>query len=205
MSYRNHRMGNHLLGISNCPHCGISAPLLMRCWSSDGPLARNDGGIPSRWAVYRCNSCGHIVSAKGRPNENVSNALVDQIFPDVWQVDEIVPARVRNYLHQAHQTLASPDASVVMAASSIDAMLKDNGLTDGSLYSRIEKAVADGILTQNMAEWAHRVRLDSNNPRHADEDTPHMSIDDARRAFDFANALTEYLYLLPSRMPPKED
>jgi len=90
-----------------------------------------------------------------------------------------------------------------MSASSIDAMLKDNNLSEGSLYTRIDQAVTNGILTQKMADWAHRVRLDANNPRHADASTPHMTADDAKRAFDFANALTEYLYLLPSRMPPE--
>tara|TARA_R100000789_G_scaffold3008_5_gene6657 strand:- start:15140 stop:15577 length:438 start_codon:yes stop_codon:yes gene_type:complete len=144
------------------------------------------------------------VTAKGEPGDNVNNPMVVQIYPDLWEVDEIVPDKIRSYLSQAHQTLAAPDASVVMSASSIDAMLKDSGLTEGSLYARIEEAVAAGLLTQKMADWAHRVRLDANNPRHADQETPHMTREDARRAFDFANALTEYLYILPSRMPPED-
>jgi hypothetical protein len=90
-----------------------------------------------------------------------------------------------------------------MSASSIDAMLKEHGLKDGTLYARIDEAVKAGVLTQKMADWAHRVRLDSNNPRHVDEKNPHMSPEDAKRAFDFANALAEYLFILPSRMPPK--
>ena len=154
------------------------------------------------WAAFRCTTCGHIVTAKGEEGANEGNPLIAEIFPDIWQLDEVVPERVRNYLNQAHRTLSAPDASVVMSASSIDAMLQDNGLVDGSLYNRIDQAVTNGILTQKMADWAHRVRLDANNPRHADASIPHMSADDAKRAFDFANALTEYLYMLPSRMPP---
>jgi len=83
-------------------------------------------------------------------------------------------------------------------------MLKDNGLRDGSLYTRIGEAVTAGILTNRMAEWAHRVRLDANNTRHADEDIPHMSREDAQRAFEFAEALGDFLYVLPSKMPPEE-
>ena len=90
-----------------------------------------------------------------------------------------------------------------MSAAAIDAMLKDNGLRDGVLYRRIDEAVGAGILTKRMAQWAHRVRLDANNPRHADDSTPHMSLEDARRAFDFAEALGDFLYVLPSRMPPQ--
>lgn len=205
MSYTDHRLGQERLhGVANCPHCGVASPLLQLVWKSQYATERNDGGPYSKWAAFRCTSCGHIVTAKGAENAGVDNPLVVEIFPDVWQVDELVPERVRNYLSQAHNTLAAPDASVVMSAASIDAMLKDNELTEGSLYNRIDEAVAKGILTQIMADWAHRVRLDANNPRHADNNTPHMSRDDAQRAFDFANALTEYLYLLPSRMPPEE-
>lgn len=201
MSFRNYRLGNQLLGVNNCPHCGVSHPVLKRAWASDGLLDRADGGHPSRWAAFSCTSCGHVVLARGDENDKNGNAYVAEIFPDIWQVDGIVPERVRNYLTQAHRTLSSPDASTLMSAASIDAMLKDHGLEEGSLYSRIDEAITKGILTQHMADWAHRVRLDSNNPRHADSDRPNLSADDARRAFDYANALTQYLYILPSKMP----
>lgn len=206
MSYRDHRIGGgQLQGVENCPHCGVATPLLNLVWSSKEATARSDGGERSRWTAYVCTTCGGVVSAKGEPGNGTSNAPVVAIFPDIWEASEIIPDRIRNYLGQAHRTLQSPDASVVMSASSIDAMLKDHGLMDGSLYNRIDQAVVDGILTQKMADWAHRVRLDANNPRHADNDTPHMSADDAHRAFDFAEALAEYLYLLPSRMPPEPE
>jgi hypothetical protein len=38
--------------------------------------------------------------------------------------------------------------------------------TEGSLYSRIEKAAADQILTGDTANWAHDVRLDANDQCH---------------------------------------
>lgn len=204
MSYRDHNLGElQLTGLTNCPHCSVSNPVVVKLWRSERPLPRADGGEASMWASYCCTTCGSMISAKGTEGHDVANPFVEEIFPDIWEVDEIVPARVSNYLSQAHRTMQSPDASVVMSAACIDAMLKDNNLADGSLYNRIDAAVEAGILTQNMADWAHRVRLDANNPRHADEAVPHMSIDDAQRAFDYANALTEYLYLLPSRMPPE--
>lgn len=192
-----------LLGVDNCPHCGVASPLLLRLWNSDRPVSRSDGGESSFWSVFQCTTCGHLVSAKGVPGLPKEIAPVSEIFPDIWEVSDVVPDRVSTYITQAHRTLHAPDASVVMSASSIDAMLKDHRLDEGSLYSRIDKAVEAGVLTQTMADWAHRVRLDANNPRHADDTTPHMTQDDAQRAFEFAKALTEYLYVLPSRMPPK--
>ena len=158
----------------------------------------------STWAAFSCTTCSQVVTAEGYPGVGPKSSIL-HIYPEVWEPDEVLPERVRNYITQAYRTRHAPDASVVMSASSIDAMLKDNGLSDGSLYARIAKAVTEGILTTRMADWAHRVRLDANNPRHADDQTPHMTNEDAQRAFDFAKALTEYLYVLPSRMPPEQD
>ena len=57
----------------------------------------------------------------------------------------------------------------MLAASAVDAMLKVKGYKDGSLYQRIKDAAAGHIITADMATWAHQVRLDANDQRHADE------------------------------------
>jgi hypothetical protein len=54
----------------------------------------------------------------------------------------------RKFLQQAYETLHAPDAAAVMAASAVDAMLKDLGYSEGSLYARIDKAAEDGVLTK---------------------------------------------------------
>jgi hypothetical protein len=88
----------------------------------------------------------------------------------------------------------------MLAASAVDAMLKAKGLTDGVLYTRIEKAAADHLITQEMSAWAHEVRLDANDQRHADENAPLPTEDDARRAIAFASALGEFLFVLPAKV-----
>ncbi len=76
-------------------------------------------------------------------------------------------------------------------------MLKGRGYDKGNHYVRIEKAVADGLLTKEMGDWAHEVRLGSNNPRHADDETPHMTPEEAERLIEFATMLGKILYVLP--------
>lgn len=196
------RMSGQLTGIKHCPHCGVSSPVFLCAWRSNEHVPRADGQAPSRWGAYACTTCGHIVTAKGSATEVGGNPTIIAFYPPVWSPDTSLPDKVAHYLSQARNTLGSPDASVVMSASAVDAMLKSENLKDGSLYKRIEEAVTTGILTKRMSEWAHRVRLDANNPRHADDVTPHMSPSDARRAFDFAEALGDFLFVLPARMPP---
>jgi len=88
----------------------------------------------------------------------------------------------------------------MLAASSVDSMLKLKGYMEGSLYERIEKAVADHLITQDMAKWAHEVRLDANDQRHADEAASLPSQDDAQRVIDFASALAAFMFVLPNRV-----
>jgi hypothetical protein len=88
----------------------------------------------------------------------------------------------------------------MLAASSVDAMLKAKSYHDGTLYSRINKAAEDHLITQEMAQWAHEVRLDANDQRHADESVPLPTSEDAKKCIDFVLAFGEFLFVLPSRV-----
>ena len=87
-----------------------------------------------------------------------------------------------------------------MAASAVDAMLKAKGYTEGNLYPRINKAAVDHVITEEMAQWAHEVRLEANDPRHADVNNPLPSQADAVRSIDFVQALGQLLFVLPERV-----
>jgi hypothetical protein len=122
------------------------------------------------------------------------------MFPDARMAHEDIPSTARLYLQQAFETLHAPDAAAVMAGAAVDAMLKAKGLTQGSLYSRIDEALQGGILTAGMAEWAHSVRLGSNRPRHADTENPHVTKEDAKRSVEFAEALGNFLFVLTAKI-----
>ena len=51
-----------------------------------------------------------------------------------------------------------------------------------------------------MAAWAHEIRLDANDQRHADEGAKLPGEADAQKVIDFANALAQFLYVLPARV-----
>lgn len=88
----------------------------------------------------------------------------------------------------------------MLSASSVDSMLKDKGYKNGNLYSRINKAAEDHLITEAMAVWAHEVRLDANDQRHADEDVALPDESDAQKTIDFTLALAQFLFVMPSRV-----
>jgi Domain of unknown function (DUF4145) len=122
------------------------------------------------------------------------------VLPSLSMPDDAIPERAREYLRQAQETFAQAAASIVVSASAIDSMLKAKGYKDGGLYSRIDKAAQDHLITADMANWAHQVRLDANDQRHADEAAPLPTEADAKRCAEFAFALGEVLFVLPSRV-----
>ncbi|MEE9574392.1 MAG: DUF4145 domain-containing protein [Candidatus Neomarinimicrobiota bacterium] len=190
--------------LDRCPHCAIANPNLNEIYRNDS----HDHEEKNRrfWVLYLCNQCGGMViaSAKdyGRP--------ILEIFPSRIEISNDVPNRAKNFLEQSVASIHAPAGAVMLAASSVDAMLKEKGYKDGSLYERIEKAVKEHLLAPEMVVWAHEVRLDANDQRHADEESVIPSSEDAKKVVDFTKAIAEYLFVLPARIqrglgdnPPK--
>ncbi len=182
------------LVLSRCPHCAVANPNL----SSVHRVETNSHDSTWRrfWIVYSCGSCDGLVTAWA----SSWDSEVQEFFPTSPSVKDDIPERPRTFLQQAFESMHAPAGAVMLAASAVDSMLKLKGYTDGSLYTRIEKAVNEHLITKEMAQWAHEVRLDSNDQRHADEVATFPTADEAKRAIDFATALAEFLFVLPSRV-----
>jgi hypothetical protein len=186
---------SELLILDSCPHCGINNPTIQLV-SGIHQTSSNEGHI-HRWAAYACKKCGLPITAC--TNSQTSD-WVAEVYPRAETVDAVIPDRPREYLKQALLSLATPSGCVMLCASSVDAMLKDRGYIKGTLYRRIDSAQADHLLTSEMGKWAHQIRLDANDERHADESGDLPDIDDAKNAIRFTQALAEYLYVLPSKI-----
>ena len=180
--------------LDRCPHCSIANPNLSQIYNdSSYDYAGKNHRV---WGVYCCSNCGGFVTASAKGH----GQSVTEIFPSSPEVSEDIPSRAKSYLEQAIASIHAPAGAVMLSASAVDALLKEKGYTEGSLYSRIEKAVEDNLLTSEMAKWAHEIRLDANDQRHSDEDVSLPNGDDATKVIDFTLAIAEYLFVLPARV-----
>jgi Domain of unknown function (DUF4145) len=196
--------------LPRCPHCNTANPTLQRVTQCNAVPQKTalipfpGPGYYIQWHIYICASCAGLVAAATTIQQNYGHSPIEG--PALWVVPELnalspdIPPRAASYLAQARETLSSPSASVVMSASAVDAMLKERGYTDGKLYSRIEAAQTGGLLTENMADWAHDIRLDANDERHADCDATGATSADAKRCLEFAETIAELLFVLPARV-----
>lgn len=181
------------LVLPRCPHCGVDKPNVFYLWQVE-PVAFN--GKRRYWRVYSCARCAGLVTAEALAMDHETI----RIFPAPQDVSEDVPPRSRSYLDQAISSLNAPAGAVMLAASAVDSMLKAKNLNSGSLYSRIDEAVKANLITPEMAEWAHDVRLDANDQRHSDEATPLPDEEQAKKCVEFAMALGQFMFVLPARV-----
>ena len=184
------------LKLDRCPHCRFSHPLLaMMTQFSTSTHSEDNHRL---WRCYRCSSCGGVVTAAAMKGD--SDASVIEYYPQLQTADAAIPDRARDFLNQAIDSLHAPAGAVMLCASSVDAMLKEKNYKDGSLYQRIDKAAEDHLITTEMAAWAHEIRLDANDQRHADESAELPTQDEAKKCIDFTTALGEFLFVLPGRV-----
>lgn len=180
------------LRIERCPYCNVDKPNLDMIL--DAETTNSEGGDRTIWRFYKCARCGGVVTAFGKREGD----FVIGIIPKTQDVSNYVPPKAKSFLLQAIQSIHAPAGAIMLAASSVDAMLKEKGYIEDSLNSRIEKAAKDHLITDEMAKWAHQVRLDANIQRHANHEKELPTNDEAKKAIDFAKAFAEFLFVLPA-------
>jgi hypothetical protein len=183
------------LTLERCPYCNTAKPTLTIQWQ--GQFHDHAGKNTRFWGIYCCSTCGSLVLACSPKDGNMP---ITNIWPAPQEVAETVPSRARVFLTQAIASQHAPAGAVMLTASAVDAMLKEKGYKDGSLYSRIDKAAEDHIITKEMAAWAHEIRLDANDQRHSDENAGLPTTADAEKVIEFASALAQFMFILPARV-----
>lgn len=186
--------GNQL-ELDRCPHCNVAKPLLGRVWHFETTDHAKEN--KRAWSTYACKSCGGIVLVVS-PSD--INHHIISMWPAPQVVADEVPSRAREFLSQAISSLHAPAGAVMLTASAVDAMLKDKGYKEGSLNSRIDAAAKSHLITEEMSAWAHEIRLDANDQRHADELAALPTAADAEKVIEFASALAQFIYVLPARV-----
>jgi hypothetical protein len=182
------------LDLESCPHCAVDKPFIIGCGS---PFETQDHlAVEKRvWRNFFCRRCGGAFLV----GTDSPGGLITELYPSgPEELDPSIPGRAKHYLEETQRSLHTPSGALMVAASAVDAMLKAKGYKEGDLYPRIKQAVRDHLITEDMEKWAHQVRLDANQQRHADEEPPLPMREDAQRSLTFALALAQFLFVLPA-------
>ena len=207
--------------VADCPHCSAeNTTFIMRSAYS---LDANDVvGIVGN--VHRlfldCPRCHGAVVLHGTTPGNVMPSAFTgdvarylsylQMFPRRTPID--VPANVPNEVARVfkqgvdNRRRGNLDTAAMAYRKSLDVatrlLCKKHGIeVEGTFYARIEELTAAGKLTQELAAWAHAVRIDGNEGAHDAEEPTKETVENLH---NFTETFLLYAFTLPKMVEDRK-
>jgi hypothetical protein len=209
-----------------CPHCGaekVGINLL-------SPMPSTILTVHRRRILMMCPLCEEgvigIFEYSGASNQQVIEPMQCNVDPTKmgWRIINLYPkpqpSKCPNYTPddlkriflQAANALkrGDPDASGAMSRKVVDVSLQQRSIaTFGedakkykNIFDRIEALAVRSVLTPDLKDWAHQVRLGGADAAHdADLSTPA----EAEELLDFAELYLTYVYTLPGRLNERRE
>lgn len=190
----------------NCPHCrtkgaGFSIRFQWNASDRDQSQFLAICGVCDRGITVLSKSVGgqHVDVIANKIQYPGANYVILSSWPSFKSdIPEGVPENVILFYDQGLRSLHEKrwDAAGAMFRKTLDVATKilDPQNSKSNLFTRINKLVETGLLTQSMGDWSHEIRIDGNDAVHDEEpETP----EDALSAQKFTEAFLIYAFSLP--------
>lgn len=189
----------------DCPHCGTRTILTLR--TSWDAATRRSPGATIRFGAWSCASCGEPIVGDVM-NDPVEGQIPSPGFYYPQKVPNPtypanLPADVAHDGRDAHRCFAigAWRASAAMARRAIQGACFDKGAPDRKLVDQIDWLEEKRLITPQMKDVAHKIRLGGNVGAHPDKDgLEDVAEDDARRLLEFLEDFVKYVYEIPGRL-----
>lgn len=201
-----------------CPHC-LKERAVLRC-IQQAPLRHKCYSL-----VFQCHSCFKLLIAEvetdiqSTPEDYAKTQLYPVILNDnprfkvldiypshkTFSAPEATPERAAKFFVEAKEDFAKGrfETSAMNCRKVIDIATKvlHSGNED-KLVKRISAIRGTGLITQEMADWAHIVRIDTNVAVHSDEE---FTADEVDQLLKFTEVFLTYSFTLPAMVKAKRD
>ncbi|MFU6377864.1 DUF4145 domain-containing protein [Metapseudomonas otitidis] len=201
-----------------CPHCRRADAYLECVYDK----AIRKVGHHVCWAVvFSCGSCAELVvvnvidvgGVKRSPREYALNSSVPVLLNEqssMWQrfgmypemqslnAPEHTPEKIAKPFIEAKDNLARGhyETSELLCRKALDIATKAlMPGTNDALNARINKLKTDQVITAEMADWAHIIRLEGNESAHSDDES---TKEEAQELVDFTETFLLYAFTLPA-------
>ncbi|MEV7875565.1 DUF4145 domain-containing protein [Microbacterium sp. NPDC089188] len=212
-------------GLRRCPYCNLQAHMIY----VDGSVRWIDDRAHRVEAAFQCAACGRFVIGgsdrmgfqDGIDGFESRLAFVSHSMPQAemakilqrgiqyWIPTEPVgkdypdlPSHISGPADEAHrcQSIGAHRASILMARGVIEAAAKDQGVTKGRLYEKIEALVAKNVLRPLVGEAAHAVRHIANDQAHGDFSVSIVDNEDSAGALALMDEVIDEVYGRSARL-----
>jgi HEPN domain-containing protein len=132
--------------------------------------------------------------------------ITDQYPKRTPKLDPSIPQDVGNDYVEAIKCfdVGANKASVAMCRRALQTSLIQRGAGKGKLVEQIDELSDKGILTEDIKEWAHEIRLTGNIGAHPDQDgLKDVTPQDAEELIRFMEEFLNYVYIMPAKVAAK--
>jgi len=172
-----------------CPHCGVYSTISIRT-------------AYDSHHIYVCDQCDRLILLV----INDKNQITDQYPKRIPKLDPSIPQDVANDYVEAIKCIDinANKASVAMCRRALQASLIQKGAKKEKLVEQIDELFNKGIITEDIKDWAHEIRLTGNIGAHPDQDgLKDVTSQDAEELIRFIEEYLNYVYIMPAKVAAK--
>ncbi|MFH0771236.1 MAG: DUF4145 domain-containing protein [Candidatus Omnitrophota bacterium] len=149
-------------------------------------------------ASYRCCVCGWPIFVSTRDR---AMSVID-IYPiNIPTASSDIPEKIRNIFLEAlcDFGIKSWNSTATMCRRTVQELAMEKGATGDTLFAQIDDLASRQIITQDLKDWAHEIRILGKEGAHADVPTD-VGEEEAKFAIDFTEDLLNFVYVLKARL-----
>lgn len=187
-----------------CPHCNIKSNFTPRTRAS-GTWGAELNLFSVEYLVQTCQNCGGLLFVVYKSSEGEPPSLEEwSSYPaTIPLVNKAVPLNVATDFVSGVNCLAISEAkaAATMFRRSLQQIMIDKGEVSGKLRDQIDALAKKNIITNDLKDWAHEIRLWGNEGAHPSSDgLENISMDECIAVKEFMESILNYVYTLPAKV-----
>jgi len=166
---------------------------------------RNDNKPSGRYVFLKCIKCDSPILIN---QENIGNMADGDIwdkplvlFPrNEYKINPEIPSILQDSINEAHlcYKINAYTATVIMCRRALECICSLKSVSEKNLNNSIKKLKDDGIIDNQLFEWADVLRITGNEAAH--DINTNISKEDAKDILDFTNAMAEYIFMFKEKL-----
>jgi Domain of unknown function (DUF4145) len=196
----------------NCWHCGVKTH--MADYGTPFNAASTTPGNRRVWGAFKCDNCDALSIATGLASFDDRLAgthpgvwLAEKNNPEWYPISATgrefpdVPQHIAEAASEAYKchSISAFRASVQLARSVVEATAKEKGITQGSVFNKINELYSQRFIREHIKDGAHEVRHLGNDMAHGDFISP-VTSEEAELVLILMSEILEEVFQSPARV-----
>lgn len=203
------------MAVHRCGWCGTSTHMTVFAGGQIERVEEEGRTLYLTEASFSCDECGRLsIGTYLGPSTATDNSFsrIGHFFqtkePNIWAPQYVegqsfpdVPTHIADAASEAHKSksIGNVKSAILMARTVVEATAKAKGVTNGSLFSKIDELRKADVIQELTKETAHSIREFGNDMAHGDIELP-VGDEEADLVLGFMDALLTEVFQTPAKL-----